>query len=159
MQVLPSTVAWSGRPDRKPPMPAHRLDSRVCGVVLCVKTHTAGMLLGRQFENAQVQKRYRAIVVGRLECDPISGRIRPPGRPAGTLSPPPSLSTGASPDSSTLGGSAHHTPNTDFNNDCACASLPAAPVATAHVIPTTFRDGVLALALMTMRRLDATRPC
>ena len=61
-KVLPSVVTRSSLPDCKPPMPAHRLDSRVCGVVLCAKTHTAGMLLGRQFERAQVQKRYRVFL-------------------------------------------------------------------------------------------------
>ena len=45
----------------------HRLDDRTGGLVVVAKTATANMNLGRIFQHRQVQKRYRAILVGRLE--------------------------------------------------------------------------------------------
>jgi len=46
------------------PLPRHRLDVRVSGPVVVAKTRAAHVALGRCFENAQVTKEYRAIVVG-----------------------------------------------------------------------------------------------
>jgi 23S rRNA-/tRNA-specific pseudouridylate synthase len=47
------------------PLPRHRLDARVSGPVVVAKTRAALVALGRSFENAQVAKEYRALVVGR----------------------------------------------------------------------------------------------
>ena len=46
------------------PLAVHRLDVRVCGLVLVAKTRSALQKLGIQFENRTVKKRYEAIVIG-----------------------------------------------------------------------------------------------
>jgi len=46
------------------PLPRHRLDARVSGPIVVAKTRAAHVALGRCFENEQVTKEYRAIVVG-----------------------------------------------------------------------------------------------
>lgn len=45
----------------------HRLDRHTTGVMVAAKTDTAHWRLGRQFEKRQTQKRYLALVHGRLE--------------------------------------------------------------------------------------------
>ncbi len=54
------------------PMPAHRLDHATSGLLLIAKTRSARVLLGKQFENKQIEKKYQAIVIGKL---PNSGTI------------------------------------------------------------------------------------
>lgn len=51
----------------KRPRPAHRLDSQTSGLLLIAKTSFALMALGRQFENRDIKKRYRAVVIGKTE--------------------------------------------------------------------------------------------
>jgi len=46
------------------PLPVHRLDYPTSGLLLVAKTKLARIKLGNQFENRQVKKNYRAIVVG-----------------------------------------------------------------------------------------------
>jgi len=78
--TLPANLAPSSASDALPwPHPVHRLDVRTGGIVLCAKTASAHVFLGRQFEERSIEKRYRAIVVGRLEGEgtvklPIEGR-------------------------------------------------------------------------------------
>ncbi len=55
--------------------PVHRLDMPTSGLLLVAKTASSIMKLGQQFENRIVQKKYRAIVAGRL---PDSGEISTP---------------------------------------------------------------------------------
>ncbi len=65
---LPHNLAPSTAPDALPwPHTVHRLDDRTGGLVVVAKTATANMHLGRIFQHRQVEKRYRAILVGRLE--------------------------------------------------------------------------------------------
>jgi len=46
------------------PLPVHRLDYPTSGLLLVAKTKLARIKLGNQFENRQVKKNYRVIVVG-----------------------------------------------------------------------------------------------
>ena len=46
------------------PVPVHRLDYSTSGLLICAKTHSAAVNLGKQFENKTVQKIYHAIVNG-----------------------------------------------------------------------------------------------
>ncbi|MEC7242684.1 MAG: RluA family pseudouridine synthase [Myxococcota bacterium] len=61
------------------PRPCHRLDAPTGGLVVVAKTHRALVGMGHLFEHRKIKKRYRAIVVGRLEesgenLSPIEGR-------------------------------------------------------------------------------------
>ena len=56
---LPDALKW--------PRPVHRLDSNTGGLLLVAKTSGAQVDLGRQFQERTIQKRYRAIVIGKLE--------------------------------------------------------------------------------------------
>lgn len=47
--------------------PVHRLDVRTGGLIVCARTGTAMTSLSESFQERRVSKRYRAIVVGRLE--------------------------------------------------------------------------------------------
>ena len=49
------------------PRPVHRLDSATSGLLLIAKTQLAAIELGKQLENKTVTKRYRAILVGKIE--------------------------------------------------------------------------------------------
>ncbi len=49
------------------PRPVHRLDSSTGGLLAAAKTAKAQVHLGRQFHDRKVYKRYRTIVIGRLE--------------------------------------------------------------------------------------------
>ena len=59
----------------KIPRPVHRLDYPTSGLLVVAKTASALMQLGQQFENKQIRKRYRAIVVGKV---PEEGIINTP---------------------------------------------------------------------------------
>ena len=48
------------------PRPVHRLDHATSGLLLIAKTTTANIHLSQQFENKTIQKRYQAIVIGKL---------------------------------------------------------------------------------------------
>ena len=61
------------------PRPVHRLDFPTSGLLLIAKTRSALADLGRQFEDKVVQKRYRAVVMGKIPesgilNDPINGQ-------------------------------------------------------------------------------------
>ncbi len=48
------------------PKPVHRLDSPTSGLLLIAKTAAALVKLGQQFEQKEIQKKYNAIVIGKL---------------------------------------------------------------------------------------------
>ena len=58
------------------PIPVHRLDAPTGGLLVVAKTKTAEIQLKKAFAEHQVQKRYRAIVVGKLE--PSEGECKIP---------------------------------------------------------------------------------
>lgn len=47
------------------PLPVHRLDAATSGLLLIAKTISTRIDLGKQFEEKTIQKKYRAIVVGK----------------------------------------------------------------------------------------------
>ena len=62
------------------PKPVHRLDVPTNGLLLVAKTAGASVELGRQFQRRQIEKRYYALVTGRLEgketlIDKINGKL------------------------------------------------------------------------------------
>lgn len=63
-------------------IPCHRLDKATGGLVVCSKNKYAERLIKASFNDHQVRKRYRAIVVGKLE--PLEGIIDSPldGKPS-----------------------------------------------------------------------------
>lgn len=78
--ALQFNVSPSAERDKLPwPIPAHRLDKATSGIMVVAKTRKARAGLGQQFENAQIQKTYHAVVLGKVEhagklCDPIGGK-------------------------------------------------------------------------------------
>ena len=78
--ALPMALGRSSAPGSLlTPRPVHRLDYETTGLVVVARTAGALMQLGRAFEARDVHKRYRAILVGRLEgegeiCEPLDGR-------------------------------------------------------------------------------------
>lgn len=74
--ALPFNLEPSSAPEAlRRARPVHRLDWGTGGLLLCAKTGTALAALGRIFEERRVQKRYRALAVGRLDG---SGRVDVP---------------------------------------------------------------------------------
>ena len=74
--ALMNNISISCKPDALPsPKPVHRLDALTCGLLIIAKTITTRIELGRQFENKEIQKKYRAIVMGKM---PESGTISEP---------------------------------------------------------------------------------
>lgn len=81
-RALPANLAPSDAPDALlAPRCVHRLDAQTSGALVVAKTRSAHAALGRAFEERRVEKRYRALVVGRLDGE---GTIDEPldGRPA-----------------------------------------------------------------------------
>ncbi len=73
--ALPHVLTQSPLPDALPrPRAVHRLDVRTSGLLLVARTATADVALGRAFANRDVQKRYRAVVRGRLEGEGVVDR-------------------------------------------------------------------------------------
>ena len=66
---LPTILQHSTEDDAVVPTPLHRLDARVCGVLLVSKTRRATAVLAKQFEARTVRKRYRALLAGKLGVD------------------------------------------------------------------------------------------
>lgn len=79
-RALPFVLRPSDAADRLArPRPVHRLDARTSGLVVVAKTRTALARLGQAFEAREVDKRYRALVLGALVGEgvvdaPIDGR-------------------------------------------------------------------------------------
>lgn len=66
--ALASNIKLSASADAlKIPRPVHRLDYPTSGLLIIAKTRSALSNLGNQFEQRTVQKRYRALVSGKLE--------------------------------------------------------------------------------------------
>ncbi len=78
--ALPHNLGPSTAPDALPvPGPVHRLDARTGGLVVVARAAGARAALGRMFQQRQVHKRYRALLLGRLEGEgevhePLEGR-------------------------------------------------------------------------------------
>lgn len=53
------------------PLPVHRLDSATSGLLLVAKTIGTRVALGQAFENKEVQKTYRALVMGETPAEGI----------------------------------------------------------------------------------------
>ena len=79
-RALPFSVRSGTGPDAlRWPRCVHRLDAPTSGLVVVAKTRTAHAALGVAFQERRVHKRYRAVVVGRLDGEgkvetPIDGR-------------------------------------------------------------------------------------
>ena len=77
---LPFNLKKSPEPDALPwPTPLHRLDNQTSGILLIAKTKTAQIELGNQFKNHTIQKKYVAIVIGKVLSNgaiktPIEGK-------------------------------------------------------------------------------------
>ena len=61
LEPSPLVDAWER------PRVVHRLDYQTQGLVICAKTGSAHAALGQMFERREIQKRYRALAIGRLE--------------------------------------------------------------------------------------------
>ena len=78
--ALPYNLPHATGPAALPaPMPVHRLDARTTGLLVVARTTHGQVGMGRLFQQRRVRKRYRALVVGRLEGEgtvdlPIEGR-------------------------------------------------------------------------------------
>ena len=69
-QALPFNLQKSKESDALVyPQPAHRLDKATRGLVIIAKTHRARMKLGEMFERRLIQKKYYAIVHGKIQCN------------------------------------------------------------------------------------------
>lgn len=65
--ALPFNLQKSTEPDALPwPTPVHRLDNQTSGILLIAKTKTAQIALGNQFKNHTIQKKYCAVVIGKV---------------------------------------------------------------------------------------------
>lgn len=49
------------------PLPVHRLDNPTSGLLIIAKTKTAAVKLGQAFERKEIQKKYVAVVMGKVE--------------------------------------------------------------------------------------------
>ncbi len=66
--ALPANLGPSPAADALPrPLPVHRLDARTSGLVAVARTAAAAADLGGQFQRREVHKRYRALLIGKLE--------------------------------------------------------------------------------------------
>ena len=81
-RALRANLPISSEPDALPdPAPIHRIDFRTTGLVMVARTASARVALSALFEHRQIHKRYRAILVGRLDGDgTVNSAIN--GRPA-----------------------------------------------------------------------------
>ncbi len=96
--ALPGSLAPSTQSDAlRWPRPVHRLDYSTSGLLLVAKTAAAQVFLGKQFEERNIHKRYRAVVVGKISA---SGQVNEPinALPAQSeytpIEPVPSLRSG-----------------------------------------------------------------
>ena len=61
-------ISKSNLPDALPwPRPIHRLDMQTSGLLIIAKSQLAAVELGKQLENKTLKKRYRAILVGKVD--------------------------------------------------------------------------------------------
>lgn len=57
------------------PIPVHRLDNQTSGLLIIAKTKQARIILGKQFEKKEIEKKYYAVVIGKT---PLKGNISIP---------------------------------------------------------------------------------
>lgn len=75
--TLPFNLKYSKEQDALGIMrPLHRLDGPTCGLVLVAKTERAQVTMGQQFEQKTIRKRYKAVVVGKIDQE--KGEINSP---------------------------------------------------------------------------------
>lgn len=66
--ALPYNLYKSNAIDALPaPLPVHRIDFATSGLVVVAKRSSAAVSLGQQFQDREVLKRYRAVVIGNME--------------------------------------------------------------------------------------------
>ncbi|MCV9386392.1 RluA family pseudouridine synthase [Reichenbachiella ulvae] len=93
--TLPFNLQLSKEPDALDQMrPLHRLDGPTCGLVMVAKTERAQVLMGRQFQEKKIRKRYQAVIVGKLE--PSKGTVDLPVDGKKSLSEYETVKTGKS---------------------------------------------------------------
>lgn len=83
--TLPFNLKFSREKDALDIMrPLHRLDEPTSGLVLSAKTERAQVIMGKQFEQKTIRKRYKAVVIGQLKNP--KGEINSPvdGKPSKT---------------------------------------------------------------------------
>lgn len=71
LKTLENTLSFnlksSKEHDALPQMrPLHRLDEPTCGLVLVAKTERAQVVMGKQFQEKTIRKRYKAVVIGKV---------------------------------------------------------------------------------------------
>jgi len=65
--ALLNNISISNEPDALSfPKPAHRLDALTSGLLIIAKTTSSRIELGKLFENKEIKKRYRTIVMGKI---------------------------------------------------------------------------------------------
>lgn len=70
--ALPYSIEASKQKDALiKPRPVHRLDACTGGLVIAAKTSKAHVDLSHQFQHREINKRYRAIVIGKLDNDGV----------------------------------------------------------------------------------------
>ncbi|MDX1651896.1 MAG: RluA family pseudouridine synthase, partial [Brumimicrobium sp.] len=66
--ALPYNLVQGEEPDAlMAPLPVHRLDAVTGGLLIIAKNYSSRIKLGEMFENRQIEKRYLAVVEGKLE--------------------------------------------------------------------------------------------
>mmetsp|Transcript_86642 Transcript_86642/g.167871 ORF Transcript_86642/g.167871 Transcript_86642/m.167871 type:complete len:507 (-) Transcript_86642:124-1644(-) len=82
--LRPSIFAPGGRSDEQAPLRrpthVHRLDKPTSGLLIAAKTRVALQVLSESFQNRQIKKRYRAIVVGRPKLFSLTTEKNDPRR-------------------------------------------------------------------------------
>ncbi len=73
-RTVSNALRYNLKPSLQPdalavPTPVHRLDNLTSGLLLIAKTKTAQVELGKQFNNQTIQKKYCAIVIGKVHTN------------------------------------------------------------------------------------------
>jgi len=66
-RTLPFNLAPSAEPDAITPRVCHRLDAKTSGLLVVAKSRRALVGVSKAFMERRVEKRYRAIIIGRLD--------------------------------------------------------------------------------------------
>lgn len=80
VNALPHNLEKSLQPDAlRHPMPVHRLDYLTSGLLIASKTRTILSRLGEMLAKREIQKRYRAVVIGKIKPEgrlltPVNGK-------------------------------------------------------------------------------------
>ncbi|WP_291723552.1 RluA family pseudouridine synthase [Bernardetia sp.] len=73
--ALPQNLKKSTQPDVTTPQPVHRLDYGTTGVLLVGKTASSIRALNKLFEDKEIQKKYFAVTIGKMEAPLKQERI------------------------------------------------------------------------------------